>query len=42
MADKTGPCPPIEKPNEAEQADNRLAEATEADFSAEETKEGSK
>lgn len=40
MADKnSGPCPPIEKPRESDKNDNRLAEATEADFSAEETKE---
>jgi hypothetical protein len=42
MADKNGgPCPPISKPQETEKKDNRLAEVTEADFSAEESKEES-
>jgi hypothetical protein len=40
MVDKnSGPCPPIEKPKDEEKADNRLAEKTEADYSAEETME---
>lgn len=34
-----GPCAPIEKPDESDQKDNRLAERTEADFSVEESKE---
>jgi hypothetical protein len=39
MADQTGPCPSIKKPNESDKNDNRLADVTEADFSAEETTE---
>lgn len=39
MADQTGPCPSIKKPNETDKIDNRLADSTEADFSAEETTE---
>lgn len=41
MADKSGPCPKIDKPQETEKQDNRLAKVTEADFTAEESKEES-
>lgn len=35
--DPGAPCPPIEEPYETEKEDNRLANETDADYSAEET-----